>query len=167
MIACDSNCDRDLVCDSISTFQDDSNLLESISLVTPNAIVDVEEVFNFVHLGHIGLADPKKIESYEIKVDMNDVFSFHTSNPSFIIDGSLISIPKDVVLQGANYVEEFADFTISIFLEGESGFIHITGEVLFVTCASLLSGDVDIKDCRYSYQISPSYWIGDPPLICQ
>lgn len=168
MTSCD--CDRELACDSIANFQDDNNVLDSISLVIPNAVLNEEVVFNFVHIGQIGFGEPKRIESYEFELDMDDVFSFSTSDSAFIINGSIgsqITIPKDLILQGANFTEGYADFVIKLFIEGESGFIALSGEVLFVTCASLNSDEVDAKDCRYSYDLIPSGLGGVIPFPCQ
>ncbi len=160
--SCD--CERELVCDSITSFQDDNDLLDSVSLITPNAILDKEQAYNFLHVGRIGLANLKEIESYEFEIEMKDVFSFNTSDPSFVFDGNRITIPKENILGNVNFLEGYVDFSLKIFFVDQSGFVTLNGELLLVTCASFLSGELDNKDCRYSYNLIPSQ--EQLPFIC-
>ena len=98
---------------------------------------------------------------------MDDVFSFSTTDSSFIIDGNQVTIPKNVIFQNAVYTQGFADYSLKLFIQGESGFIDLTEELLLATCTSLVSGEVDNADCRFNYHLIPSTFGGANPPICQ
>lgn len=140
--------------------------LDSISLSTPNVLLDVESRYAIIYLTHFDLFQTVNIKSYLLEVWIDDQPIFDTDDMSFVED-HIIWIPKSLFLQQDKFIESIVEYKLQMTIDNASeAEITIDGLWLMVTCDRQFSGEIELGDCRYSYDLIPSGFGETPPNPC-
>lgn len=131
----------------------------------PNVLVKEEVSFNLVHIDHWNAFKEVELLAYQFELTLDDSNTYESSDMSFVHNNDVIIIPLSEVFLNSQFEEGINDFSLKLIMNAALEPIEIDGQFIFTSCYSILNGDIDTKNCRFSgYILIPAFGEPNPPI---